>query len=45
MFHFAMGITGMPLAYSSETCAPTVEEINLLAAIASAVPDPLSNSL
>jgi len=33
-----------PMVYSSETCSPTAEEINLLAATASEVPDPLNNS-
>lgn len=31
-----------PLAYSRETCSPTVEEMNLLAATGSEVPDSLS---
>lgn len=33
------------MAYSSETCSPTVEEMDLLAATASEVPDPPNNSL
>lgn len=33
-----------PLAYSRETCSPTVEEMNLLAATGSEVPDCLKKS-